>query len=101
MPVLKRERLDGGIEVLRLDRPESRNAVDAAMLAELESALGQLAADPDLRVLVLSTTSVLAFCAGADVAERLEAADAMARMGAFTRVYGAVDAFPVPTVCVC
>jgi enoyl-CoA hydratase len=53
MAALRRERLDDGIEVLRLDRPQARNALDSAALAELEAALGDLAADAQLRVLVL------------------------------------------------
>jgi enoyl-CoA hydratase/carnithine racemase len=101
MAAIQRERLDGAIEVLRLDRPRARNALDSAALAELESALAELAADPELRVLVLSTTSERAFCAGADVAEALDRDAALARMEAFTRVYSAVEAFPAPTVCVC
>lgn len=101
MAALQRQRLEPGIEVLRLDRPEVRNALDTAALAELEAALTELAADPDLRVLVLSTTTTSAFCAGADVAETLDPGAAVARMESFTRVYAALDAFPAPTVCVC
>jgi enoyl-CoA hydratase/carnithine racemase len=101
MASLQRERLDPGIGVLRLDRPEVRNALDSAALAELEAALAELAADQTLRVLVLSTTSERALCAGADVAEELDHEAASARMEAFTRVYAAVEAFPAPTICVC
>ncbi len=89
------------MEVLRLDRPERRNAMDTAMLTELLDALSELAADPDLRALVFSTTSERALCAGADVAEDLDAAAGVARMELFTRLYAAVDAFPLPTVAVC
>lgn len=101
MTALQRERLDGAIEVLRLDRPQARNALDSAALTELEATLTALAADDVLRVLVLSTTSTRALCAGADVAEVLDRARGIARMEAFARVYAAVEAFPTPTVCVC
>ena len=101
MASLQRERLEQAIEVLRLDRPHARNALDSAALAELEAALVELAADDALRVLVLSTTSQRALCAGADVAEVLDRDGALARMEAFARVYAAVEAFPAPTVCVC
>ena len=50
MAALKRERLDDGIEVVRLDRPQARNALDSAALSELGAALAELAADEDLRV---------------------------------------------------
>jgi enoyl-CoA hydratase/carnithine racemase len=101
MATLQRERLDAGIEVLRLDRPQARNALGSASLADLEAALSELAGDPQLRVLVLSTTDPKAFCAGADVRETLDHEGGVARMEAFARVYAAVEAFPAPTVCVC
>jgi enoyl-CoA hydratase len=99
--ILERERLAGGIEVLRLNRPEQRNAFDTALLAEVNAALSELAEDESLRVLVLSTTGDRALSAGADVAEQLEAEAGVARMEAFARMYAAVSAFPVPTICVC
>jgi enoyl-CoA hydratase/carnithine racemase len=101
MPALQRERLDTGIEVLRLDRPEVRNALDSAALAEIEAVLAELAGDEDLRVLVFSTTSEKALCAGADVGEPLDDAAGVARMEAFARFYAAVEAFPAPTIAVC
>jgi enoyl-CoA hydratase len=101
MTALQRERLDDGIEVLRLDRPQARNALDSAALAELEAALAELADDPELRVLVLSTTSERALCAGADVAEELDHEGGVAGLAACARVSGGVAAFPTPTICVC
>jgi enoyl-CoA hydratase/carnithine racemase len=101
MTALVRERLDAGIEVLRLDRPKARNALDSALLAELEHALAQLAADEELRVLVVSTTDTQALCAGADVAEQLDAAGGVARMEAFARLYRVIDGFPCVTIAVC
>jgi enoyl-CoA hydratase/carnithine racemase len=101
MEHLVRERIDAGIDVLRLDRPEARNALSSAALAELEATLAELAADPSLAALVLSTTSTRALCAGADVREELDHEGGVRRMEAFSRVYAAIEAFPVPTVAVC
>lgn len=101
MSAVARERLDGGVEVLRLDRPARRNAMDTALLDVLLATLGELAADADLRVLVVSTTNVAALSAGADVREGLDPAGAVARMERFTRLYATVEAFPVPTIAVC
>lgn len=100
MIVLERERVDARIEVLRLARPAARNAMDSTLLAALEEALAELAADPALHALVLSTTDVRALCAGADVAEPLSPAQGEARMNAFGRLYTAIEAFPVPTIAV-
>jgi enoyl-CoA hydratase/carnithine racemase len=89
------------VSVLRLDRPGRRNAMDSTLLGELLEALEELAARDDLRALVFSTTSERALSAGADVAEPLDDAGGVARMEAFTRLYAAVEAFPVPTLAVC
>jgi enoyl-CoA hydratase/carnithine racemase len=101
MATLQRERLDAGIEVIRLDRPQARNALGSQSLADLEAALIDVAGDADVRVLVLSTTDPRAFCAGADVREVLDHDGGVARMEAFARVYAAIEALPVATVCVC
>ena len=100
MSPLQHERLDAQIAVLRLDRPAVRNAMDSVLLAALEQRLAALAADPDLRVLVVSTTDPRALCAGADVTEPLSAEQGLARMNAFGRFYAAIEAFPVVTIAV-
>jgi enoyl-CoA hydratase/carnithine racemase len=97
---LERERRDT-VEIVRLARPEARNAMNTALLEELVAVLDELAADPELRALVLSTTSETALSAGADVREELDAAGGIARMELFTKVYSGLDAFPAPTVAVC
>lgn len=98
---LQRERTPSGIELLRLDRPERRNALDRATLRSLLSALRATAADPDVRVLVLSTTSTAALCAGADVGEPLDRSGGVERMELFAQLYQALTDLPVPTVAVC
>jgi enoyl-CoA hydratase/carnithine racemase len=101
MAPIQRERVAEGIEVLRLDRPEARNAMNSELLAAVEAALAELAGDASLRVLIFSTTDVKALSAGADVREELDAAGGVARMEAFARFYAAVEAFPLPTIAVC
>lgn len=100
MSSLQRQRIDA-VEVLRLDRPQRRNAMDSALLGELLGALDELSGDPALGALIVSTTSERALCAGADVSEQLDQAGGLARMEAFARLYAAVEAFPAPTVAVC
>jgi enoyl-CoA hydratase/carnithine racemase len=101
MSTLLQERVGEGIEVLRLNRPDARNALDSATLALLNDALATLAQDDSLRVVVFSTTDPRALCAGADVSEPLDVAGGVARMEAFSRFYAAVEAFPAPTIAVC
>ncbi len=101
MTSLQRERRADGIEVLRINRPDKRNALDIATLDLINAALTELAADPDLRVIVISTTSTTALCAGADVSEPLDAAGGVARMEAFAELYRLIEQLPVPTIAVC
>ena len=101
MPSVTREHVPPAIEIVRLDRPAQRNALDSATLAELLAILDELAAAPDPPVLVVSTTSERALCAGADVSEELDAAAGVARMEAFARLYAAIEAYPGASVCVC
>lgn len=59
---------DEGIHWIRLDRPERRNALNAALVAELKEALSLAAADERGRVVALAANGP-DFCAGADLAE--------------------------------
>jgi len=56
----------GAAAVLTIDRPERRNAVDAATAAALRKGLERFEADTEARALVL-TGAGEAFCAGADL----------------------------------
>lgn len=59
---------EDGVGVLTIDRPEKRNALTGAMWAALPELLRRLAAEPGLRVLLL-TGAAGTFSAGADIAE--------------------------------
>ncbi|HEY9371445.1 enoyl-CoA hydratase/isomerase family protein [Streptomyces sp.] len=100
MTSLVRERR-GDVEILLLNRPEKRNALDTPTLRLLNDALRELSDDGEIRAVVLSTTSPDAFCAGADVTEPLDAAGGVARMEAFAELYQLVEQVPVPTIAVC
>nr|WP_203686673.1 enoyl-CoA hydratase family protein [Streptomyces sp. SID14515] len=57
---------DRGITTLTLDSPANRNALSAALVAELREALAGCAADDTVRAVVLAHTGST-FCAGADL----------------------------------
>ena len=65
-PVLLVEVTDGVARVT-LNRPEVRNALNEALLRELEAALRRLEDDAGARVVVLRGAGDRAFCAGADL----------------------------------
>ena len=60
------ESVDDGIATLTMNRPDARNALTPDMMQGLLNALPRLAADPAVRVVVLTGTG-RAFCAGGDV----------------------------------
>lgn len=66
---------DGGILTLTMNRPERRNALTPAMLADLLAALRAAALAADVRAVVL-TGAEGAFCAGGDVKAMAERNDA-------------------------
>ena len=66
MGVVRVERVEGAIAVLTFDRPDSLNAVNEALLTELEQQFDALAADEQVRVVIL-TGAGRAFSAGLDL----------------------------------
>jgi enoyl-CoA hydratase len=63
---LRYERV-GAVAVLTIDRPERRNAIDAAAAEAFRDGLVDFEADDGARVLVLTGAGGQAFCAGADL----------------------------------
>ncbi len=59
-------RLEDGVAVLTMNRPESRNAMSGEMMAGFERVLPALERDPDVGCIVV-TGAGRAFCAGGDV----------------------------------
>jgi enoyl-CoA hydratase len=98
--VLLQEDTDG-IRVLTLNRPEARNALNAALAEALHAALRSADEQDEVRVVVL-TGADPAFCAGIDLKEaardggayfrRFSAADCIAQTGVMTKpVIGAIN----------
>jgi enoyl-CoA hydratase/carnithine racemase len=91
------------IACLVLNRPERLNALNDAIWEAIPALLAEAAADPAIKVLMVSGVDDSAFAAGADIAEFSRimaegAADAYARrMGVATR---ALAEFPKPTIAV-
>lgn len=58
-----------GIATITFNRPKALNALNGALLAELSLALDEIAADEDIRVLILTGAGDKSFVAGADISE--------------------------------
>ena len=63
---------EGRVARVTINRPERRNAVSFAAWQSLAAAFENLAADPEVRVVVLTGAGDRAFCAGNDISEFAE-----------------------------
>ncbi len=89
------------VGLLRMDRPDALNAIDIAMLDEMVGHLEAAREDPEVRVVVLSSTDYSAFSAGADLKEELDHEAKVERMQKFADLYDLVVGFPKPTLAAC
>ncbi|GBD42781.1 2,3-dehydroadipyl-CoA hydratase [bacterium HR40] len=95
--VLVVERPAPQIALLRLNRPEARNALNMALRQALAEAFRALDADPEVRVVVM-TGDDRAFAAGADLRELVDAGAAEMMRRATHRLWQAIADFSRPIV---
>jgi enoyl-CoA hydratase/carnithine racemase len=93
---------DGGpmIAEVTLDRPEAMNAIDSALAVRLAEVCAELAADPQVRGVVLGAAGERAFCVGADLKERaaMTDSDLLAQRLIFRSAFGSVLGLPQPVI---
>jgi enoyl-CoA hydratase/carnithine racemase len=99
---LIQEDVGGGVRLLRLNRPSSRNALSIALRDAVSDVVDESVRDTSVRVLVLTGTGQT-FCAGFDLTEFQAAAD---DPGLHTRLWASSDRFhhtvwrcPIPIIC--
>jgi enoyl-CoA hydratase/carnithine racemase len=100
-PVLVTERV-GSVKILRLNRPEARNALNPQLLTAIGMAMLAAEDDPETRAVVLTGTGEKAFCAGMDLRAFAEgggigaaAGDSAEGMKGFARFTSGEIALPV------
>jgi len=88
------------IRTLTVDRQEKLNALNRDVMAELERALEDAAADASLRCLIVTGAGEKAFIAGADIGElaRLTPVDAREHALKGQAVVGRLASLPVPSI---
>lgn len=62
------EKVEGGVGLIRLNRPKAMNALDSVLMSELVQALNEFEADREIGCIVI-TGSEKVFAAGADIKE--------------------------------
>lgn len=89
------------VATVTLNRPDSRNALNSLMCAELVQAMGLLAADAAVNVVLIQAAGA-AFCAGADLKERktMSTSEMTARRVQGFAAYGAIERMPQPVIAV-
>jgi enoyl-CoA hydratase/carnithine racemase len=90
-----------GVAILRLQRPDARNAMDTLMLVEILEHLAVARSDEAVRAVLISSSDQMGLSAGADIKEQLDPEGKVRRMQLFADVYDGIVGFPKPTVAVC
>ncbi|WP_435005554.1 enoyl-CoA hydratase/isomerase family protein [Tundrisphaera lichenicola] len=93
------ERPCPGIAELVLNRPDRRNALNYALMAEIVGAIEELSADTSCRVLILRGEGPV-FCAGLDLHETLDPAFSESTAQGVGRVLSLIASTPLVTIAV-
>ncbi len=99
MPILLRDDKDG-VTTLTLNRPDQFNALSVQLLAELQAALDDVAADESVRVVIIAANGK-AFCAGHDLKEMRTSEDRGFHRALFeqcARVMLRINTLPQPVI---
>jgi enoyl-CoA hydratase len=87
------------VATITINRPDKRNALNAAVRADILGALDELRDEPEVRVLVFTGAGDKAFIAGADIGEFAERTPLEQRaVMEGRRVFDEIAAYPKPTI---
>jgi len=91
------ERVDDAVAVIRINRPEARNALNGAVREQLAQHFRELAQDDAVRCIVL-TGSDTVFAAGADIKAMADATASGMMLRAGERVWTTIKDCPKPVI---
>src|SRR5688572_30899082 len=96
---VKSERREA-VAIWTIDRPDRMNALSRAVVRELWRLAREAAADPAVRVVVITGAGDKAFCAGADLKERQTMTEEEVRdfLSLYRMSFGAIDRLAKPTI---
>ncbi|WAX58380.1 enoyl-CoA hydratase/isomerase family protein [Jatrophihabitans cynanchi] len=88
------------VALVRIARPDVRNALNQAVLQGLEQAIRAAANEPEVRAIVLTGSGTQAFSAGADLGELagIDARAAQRTLQSGQRTMRLIEASPVPVI---
>ncbi len=86
------------VGIVTFNRPQARNALNRALIAELDAALRDLESDPEVGAIIVTGGPEM-FCAGADIKEMTDKSFAQAYLEDFvTRDWDAINACRKPVI---
>lgn len=91
---------EGAIASIQLNRPQKKNALNAALREEMEKVLGEIADNASLRTVIITGGEEI-FCAGADIGEIQETASAESgykQARKFQLLFDQVEGLPQPVI---
>lgn len=97
MKYIKADILSPGVVLVKLNRPEKRNALNISLMENISNAFNELSKDPTLRVIVLAASGPI-FCAGLDLHEAADIALAEKIALHVSRMLTSVYSCPLVTI---
>ncbi len=88
------------VAVFTLNRPEIMNSFNFALLRALRTAVGEVRFNPDVRVVIITGAGEKAFCAGADLKERITLSPADVKQFIYTirTLFTDIDSLNKPVI---
>jgi enoyl-CoA hydratase/carnithine racemase len=96
--ILVERRADIKVGLVTMNRPEKLNALNSALVTQLEQALRELDADPEIHAIVVTGAGERAFSAGGDMNEQIAALDAPSAGAARVSASSLVREIRTPTI---
>src|SRR5574337_1378203 len=93
-------RIEDSLAFITLNRPKALNAINLAMVGELEQVVHQVRDDPSVRVVVITGAGDKAFAAGADITEfkAMSPIDAWMFVQRLQRLFLQIERLPKPVI---
>ena len=88
------------VRILTINRSNARNAINSQLLQALEQAVADVRSAKEIRVLIITGAGNRAFCAGADLKERLTMSETEVRrfLSTIRRLFVSIEELPLPVI---
>ena len=88
------------VRILTINRSKARNAINSQLLQALEQAVADVRSAKEIRVLIITGAGNRAFCAGADLKERLTLSETKVRrfLSTIRSLFVSIEELPLPVI---